>query len=767
MTPNSQSFDYWIRNRFVELNTDLEKLYSIQNNRSNIDSLGEELKLQLENEGKELISMLLSEGNTDEGFDNAFDLLGNVGLYMAACRRHEITNPSKDKVSPLKEASGLAMNIGASIGVTPRFATAHLTTHNKSIDGRYKSFTNLPAEKLFIDYNTKAIFAYKRAADALLKIHSLGISHSISYDLLDIAKVALKEVIKSNEILFNKLSVEDFFYSVRPYYKPHHVGFQVYRGANAGDFAGINVIDILLGLCFANEPSYSQMLVDKFLYMMPEDQDILRDCMRRNSIMDEFLNATDTSKNWYQDNLTLFIEVCQLHGDAAIQHHNQLVDKYIAKPSTDLEESQLDNITASGPPLNILLESLEKLRDRRAAANRNDIHTRFNDMQLLKKRLDSTQKNIKKIFKDDFILTNATYLLNHSVGRPLKTSENNLLDKYYLPWKDSDDEPWEHWLETINDFTNALARLFNGKQSEFCPQVNLSSGLTKILMSLDQLQKKNCVILVSEIDFPGMGFALKKSLSQDCEIRFIPAKEDITNADIWNEYLTRDVDLVFISHAYSNTGQLSPISDVISMARSRNVISILDIAQSAGIVPIDLDELNPDFMIGSSVKWLCSGPGAAYLWVNSKQLSSCSPKDVGWFSHDNPFEFDIHNFRYNASALKFWGGTPSIAPYAIATHSINYFEKIGIDNIRKHNQNLIDKVANELNNEFVSPREESCRNGTMILNFGANQESLLRAIKKNNISVDLRNQGIRVSPHIYNDETDINHLLSTIKSVKF
>jgi selenocysteine lyase/cysteine desulfurase len=172
-------------------------------------------------------------------------------------------------------------------------------------------------------------------------------------------------------------------------------------------------------------------------------------------------------------------------------------------------------------------------------------------------------------------------------------------------------------------------------------------------------------------------------------------------------------------------------------------------------------------MIGSSVKWLCSGPGAAYLWVNSKQLSSCSPKDVGWFSHDNPFEFDIHNFRYNASALKFWGGTPSIAPYAIATHSINYFEKIGIDNIRKHNQNLIDKVANELNNEFVSPREESCRNGTMILNFGANQESLLRAIKKNNISVDLRNQGIRVSPHIYNDETDINHLLSTIKSVKF
>ena len=94
MTPHSQSFDYWIRNRFVELNTELESLYSNQPERTNVASIGEDLKLQLENEGRELIKTLLYEGNTDEGFDNAFDLLGNVGLYMAACRRHEITDPS-------------------------------------------------------------------------------------------------------------------------------------------------------------------------------------------------------------------------------------------------------------------------------------------------------------------------------------------------------------------------------------------------------------------------------------------------------------------------------------------------------------------------------------------------------------------------------------------------------------------------------------------------------------------------------------------------
>ena len=767
MTLNSQTFDHWIRNRFVELNTELEILYSNQTERTNVDSIGNDLKCSLEDEGREIIKTLLSEGNTDEGFDNAFDLLGNVGLYMAACRRHEITDPSKQRTSPLKEASGLAMNIGASIGVTPRFATAHLSTHNKAVDGVYKSFTSLPAEKIFLDYNTKSILAYKRAADALLKLHPLGISHPMCFELLVVVKEALEEVIKSNTALYEKLNVDDFFYCVRPYYKPYHVGFQVYRGANAGDFAGINVIDILLGLCFANEPAYSQMLVDKFLYMVPEDQSILRDCMRRTSIMEDFLDSEVSSKNWYKNNLTLFLEICQLHGDAATQHHNQLVEKYIAGPSSALKGSQLDNITASGPPLEVLLDSLEKLRDRRAAANRDDIRTRFDDIQILKKRL-AKSKNIKKTnFKDDFILTNSNYLLNHSVGRPLKTSENDFAERFYEPWKKSNDEPWEKWLETINDFTLSLAKIFNAKQSEFCPQVNLSSGLTKILMSLKQVQKKKSVVLVSEIDFPGMGFALKKSLPEDCEIRFIPANEDITNSSIWDAYMTEDIDLVFVSHAYSNTGQLSPISDVISMARSRDIISILDIAQSAGIVPIDLTALKPDFMLGSSVKWLCGGPGAAYLWVNTERLSSCEPKDVGWFSHENPFEFDIHNFRYHDSALKFWGGTPVVAPFVIATNSINYFTKIGIKNIRKHNQALIAKTANEIDLEFVSPRDEAIRGGTMILDFGSNQQKVLNHLQDNNIGVDLRSHGIRISPHIYNDELDIDQLISVIKSTKF
>lgn len=389
MGQNSEAFDQWIRTKFVELNSQLEDLYSQQDDKANVVGIGDDKKAQLQAEGLVFIQALLAEGNTNEGFDNAFDLLGNVGLYMAACRRHDLTEPSRERISPLMEASALAMQIGASLGVTPRFATAHLTTHNKAINGQYKRFTDLPDEELFIAYNTKGILAYKRASDALLKILPLGISHPITHDLLAVAKVALQDVIASNAILYKQLDTDVFFYHVRPYYKPYRVGFHVYRGANAGDFAGINVIDMLLGLCFANEPFYSQMLVDKFLFMMPEDQRILRDCMRRPTLMDAFLQAqAQKSSGWYQDNLRLFLDVCSLHGKTAIQHHNQLVKKYISKPSDNLAQKHMEKVTASGPPLHVLLHELETLRDLRAAMKRDDVRTRHDDIAFLQATLE-------------------------------------------------------------------------------------------------------------------------------------------------------------------------------------------------------------------------------------------------------------------------------------------------------------------------------------------------------------------------------------------
>jgi len=390
MTDNVVAFDRWIRTSFVAMNDELEEIYFGGTNRSVVCKAGANVREQLLNDGRNFIIPLLREGNTDEGFEAAFDLLGNVGMYMAACRRHEMTEPSRETRSPLVEASALAMHLGASLGVVPRFATSHLSTHNPAIKGSYKTFTSLTDEALFLDYNTRAIFAYKRAADALVRILPLGVSHPVAYDLLCNARDALLAVISSNELLFTELDSERFFYCVRPYYKPYRVGFAEYRGANAGDFAGINEIDMLLGLCSANDSFYSQLLVDKFLYMMPEDQVRLRDCMRRQSLLNALLAEmpSSTSEAWYRRTAGMFLEVCEAHGRTAAQHHDQLVQKFINVPSRALPEISLQTVTASGLPLEVLLRSLEKLRDLRLAAPREDIPSRYQDLESLRRSLN-------------------------------------------------------------------------------------------------------------------------------------------------------------------------------------------------------------------------------------------------------------------------------------------------------------------------------------------------------------------------------------------
>ena len=386
MSANVEAFDAWIRSTFVELNTELEDLYFAQEDRASVEGVGDDLKQRILEDGRVFVRALAEEGNTDEGFDQAFDVLGDLGLYMASLRRHELTNPAREQRSPHEEATALGLHIGASVGVVPRFATSHLATHNLARNGRQKSFTSLPDEFLFLDYNTRGILAYKRAADALARIAPLGISHPVSETLFDDARAALEAVGRFNDVLFAELDVDRFFYSVRPYYKPYRVGRQEYRGANAGDFSGINEIDLLLGLCRGNDPYYAQLLVEKMLFMRPEDQESLRDCLRRASFLDQFLDALDASgdEEWFQRNASAFLRVCEQHGRTAAQHHDQLVARFIEQPSNELDESHLGQITASGPPLPVLLASLEVLRDLRLAAPRDDIPSRHADIERLR-----------------------------------------------------------------------------------------------------------------------------------------------------------------------------------------------------------------------------------------------------------------------------------------------------------------------------------------------------------------------------------------------
>ena len=387
MSIHDNQLDNWIRDRFCELNTALEELYFAEENKCNSPHVGTELKSALYQEGLELINDLVELDYRALNYEQNFNLLGNIGFYMAAYYRHEINKAIGDSTDSLKVVFSLALKLGAFLGVAPRLITSHLTTHNTAINGRYKSFTHLNDEIVFLDYNTRSIFAYKQAANALLQILPLGISHPATTNLLKTAEAALDEVMLINNLIYKELDTDRFFYNFRNYFKPHPVGSEVYRGTNGGDFADINIIDLLLGLCRSEQIQYLQLLNNKLLYIMPDEQHKLRDCISQPNLMDSFLAVLPTGKSskLFKKNLSNFIYVCEKHGECSRQHHNDLVEKFFNIPSQ--QQTSHDSISSSGNPLDVLLRQLEDLRDQRLAAPRLDIYTRYHDIQRLKATL--------------------------------------------------------------------------------------------------------------------------------------------------------------------------------------------------------------------------------------------------------------------------------------------------------------------------------------------------------------------------------------------
>ena len=367
-----------------------------------------------------------------------------------------------------------------------------------------------------------------------------------------------------------------------------------------------------------------------------------------------------------------------------------------------------------------------------------------------------------KMMIKKFVEHKGIYLLSHSVGLPLKAARFQCEDEFWRPWINADGNIWTHWLSKIELFRGLLSQLLNSDTMNFCPQTNISSAVAKIIFSLDAPVNKN-VILMSEEDFPSVAFALEQSKRLGYKLRYIPSNLDLNNMQVWDDYLTDDVAWVLVTQVQSNNGCQLPISSITSMSKQRSILSLVDVAQAIGILPIDIQKWSADFIVGSCVKWLSGGPGAAFMWVDPDIVESCKPSDVGWFSHEDPFEFKIHEFRYAKNALRFWGGTPSVYPYLVASKSLEFVCEIGVDTIRQHNIAMTNQIIEVLyENDLISPLDYNSRSGTMIIHFSENHDRMLQLLNENNVHFDSRSKGIRLSPHLYNTKEQMDSLKSLI-----
>ncbi len=340
-----------------------------------------------------------------------------------------------------------------------------------------------------------------------------------------------------------------------------------------------------------------------------------------------------------------------------------------------------------------------------------------------------------------------------------------MLEEYFFsPWRQKGGEAWSDWMPVLDGFHDSLARLLNVPAKTLCAQGNVSSALSKIIFSIAPPQTRP-VILLSEQDFPTTGFVLAQARKAGWQLRFLPKSADLSDLHIWQHAMKDDVGLVFVTHITSNFGARAPLGAICAAARAKGIISILDLAQSVGGLAIDLGKIAPDFAIGSSLKYLCGGPGAGWLYVDEARIGECQPLDVGWFSHENPFAFDIHDFRYAPDAKRFLGGTPSIAPLIVARGGIDLIHEIGIGAIEDHNQTLLQKLIEALPEKVLASETRPGHRGNHILVKSPDPEKYQQALAAKGIKGDIREGALRFSVHLYTSKADIAALLSGLDAV--
>lgn len=354
------------------------------------------------------------------------------------------------------------------------------------------------------------------------------------------------------------------------------------------------------------------------------------------------------------------------------------------------------------------------------------------------------------------------YLLAHSLGcQPKKTRaalESEMLDI----WAKDPQQAWPRWIEVLMGFRQAIAGFLGGQAKEYCPQVNVSSGFSKALGAAWP-QKDARTLLMSEADFPSLGFVAQCAQRQGWTIEWLSADLDQCDANVWASAMHPKIDAVLATHVQYSTNRRSPVSEICALAKERGILSILDICQSAGVVPIDLPQLGADLVVGSCLKWICGGPGAGFIWVNPDPICALEPVDVGWFSHQDPFEFQIHNFHYAEGADRFTGGTPSILPFVSATVGLQTLDEIGIEAIRAHNlaltQVLRDAVSPSI---LLSDNDPTKRGGTTVIALTP-EDPRIKRLQTHNIAFDSRKFGIRLSPHVYTSREQIEQVAELLK----
>jgi len=370
------------------------------------------------------------------------------------------------------------------------------------------------------------------------------------------------------------------------------------------------------------------------------------------------------------------------------------------------------------------------------------------------------------------ILEKTVYLISHSLGAMPRATYDRL-HEYADIWATRGVRAWaEGWWEMPVTIGNEVARIIGADRGSVVMHQNVSICQSLILSCFLPLPEnsKRKKIVYSELNFPSVMYVYEAH-ARDHGLRIQTVKSD-DGITVPLERVLDAIDeetlLVPISHVLYKSAFLQNAKAITERAHEVGAMVVLDTYQSAGTVPFSVKDLKVDFATGGSVKWLCGGPGAGYLYVRPDLIDKLQPKTTGWMAHEAPFAFETE-MRYAPNIARFLHGSPAIPAMYAAQSGYQIINEIGVPAIRaksvRQTQRLIE-LAEAAGFRVTSPKDSAQRGGTITV-WEENAAAITKELIRREFVVDYRpGAGVRISPHFYTKDEELELVIAEMKKIR-
>lgn len=368
-------------------------------------------------------------------------------------------------------------------------------------------------------------------------------------------------------------------------------------------------------------------------------------------------------------------------------------------------------------------------------------------------------------FREDYpILSDSVYMNSNSMGAMPRAARDATIE-YLDTWQREGVEAWPKWFEVIDQTADSVARFFGGTPGCTALNQNVAFFQAAVASTIDWSGSRNKVVM-TELQFPNVIYVWERYQALGANLHLVPSDDGMA---VPTERILEAIDeqtaIVPISHAIYVSGALLDVQAICDRAKEVGARVMVDVYQTAGVVPFDVERWGADFVVGGSHKWLCGGPGTAFLYTRPDLLPELNPRTTGWMAHAEPFAFEPAPIRYADRAWRFMGGTPSVPAYYVARAAYENLHTVGVEAIRAHNLALarivIDR-AQAAGLQVHSPIDGARRTGFVAVDFPGSQVVSQQLIEERYKHDWRPGCGLRIGPHFYNTEADVQRFMDRV-----